>query len=92
MVGNAVSLANALCQYVCMTSYDLTRMRELGERYERLRDEAEEVRVKLVAEIEAAEAADVRQVDIVKASRLTRERIRQFRIAREKAASSRTDK
>lgn len=87
---DAVTLANTVCQYVCMTGYDLTRMSELGERYERLRNEAEDVRVELVAEIEAAEAADVRQVDIVRASRLTRERIRQFRIAREKATKSAT--
>lgn len=78
--------AHPLCQDVHVPDYDLTRMRELGERYERMRAEADEVRLALVAEVEAAEAADVRQVDIAKASRLTRERIRQLRVARDKAA------
>lgn len=67
-----------------MTDYDLTRMAELGEQYQRLRNDADEVREQLMAEVEAAEKADVRQVDIVKASKLTRERLRQIRIAREK--------
>jgi RPA family protein len=74
-----------------MAGYDLTRMTELGERYQKLRAEAETmlkpIRAELMAEVEAAVAADVPQVDIVAASKLTRERLRQIRIAKEKAAA-----
>lgn len=72
-----------------MPDYDLTRMTELGERYQRLRNEADDVRAELMAEVEAAEKAGVRQVDIVNASKLTRERLRQIRVAKEKAAAKR---
>lgn len=71
-----------------MPDYDLTRMTELGERYQRLRNEADDVRAELMAEVEAAEKAGVRQVDIVNASKLTRERLRQIRVAKAKAAAA----
>lgn len=68
-----------------MTEYDLTRLAELGRKYERERAAAEKTRALLVPEIVAAAAADVPQVDIVKASRLTRERIRQIVSGRRRA-------
>lgn len=71
-----------------MTGYDLTRMAELGRRYERERAAAEKTRADLTPEILAAVAAEVPQVEIVKASRLTRERIRQIvRAAEERRAT-----
>lgn len=69
-----------------MTDYDLTKLSDLGEQYERLRAETDRVGKEVAAEVALAEAANVRQVDIVKASRLTRERIRQLRVARAKAS------
>ncbi len=61
-----------------MADYDLTKLAELGEQYERERAAAERTRALLTPEIIAAAAAKVRQVDIVKASGLTRERVRQI--------------
>lgn len=75
-----------------MPDYDLTRMSELGDRYQRLRSEADNVRAELMAEVEAAEKAGVRQVDIVNASKLTRERLRQIRVAKAVAAKKATPK
>lgn len=71
-----------------MADYDLTRLAELGKRYERERAAAERTRALLVPEILAAKAADVPQVDIVKASRLTRERIRQIVAGRRRVEES----
>ena len=71
-----------------MTEYDLTRMRDLGKRYRQIRTEGDAVRAELMAEVEKATRAGVRQVDIVEASRLTRERLRQIRIAKEKAVAA----
>ena len=61
-----------------MTDYDLTKLSDLGQRYERERAAAEATRALLTPEIVAAASAGVRQVDIVKASGLTRERVRQI--------------
>lgn len=61
-----------------MTEYDLTKLAELGQQYERERAAAEQTRALLTPEIAAAAAAGVRQVDIVKASKITRERVRQI--------------
>lgn len=61
-----------------MTNYDLTRLAELGRQYERERAAAEKTRAELTPEILAAAAAKVRQVDIARASGLTRERVRQI--------------
>ncbi|MEU4618858.1 hypothetical protein AB0G04_02605 [Actinoplanes sp. NPDC023801] len=61
-----------------MADYDLTKLSKLGEQYERERAAAERTRALLTPEIIAAAAARVRQVDIVKASGLTRERVRQI--------------
>ena len=58
--------------------YDTTRLAQLGKRHQKLREEAEAVRVQLAAEILAAVDADVRQVDIVKATGYTRDAIRQM--------------
>jgi hypothetical protein len=69
-----------------MTDYDLTRMDELGRRYERRRKAADETREELLPEILAALAAGVPQVKIVKASRLTRERVRQIERAAQRRA------
>lgn len=71
-----------------MADYDLTKLTKLGEKYERLRMQTDAVGKEVAAEVALAEAAEVRQVDIVKASRLTRERIRQMRVAREKVANT----
>ncbi len=62
----------------CMTNYDLTHLAELGERYARERAAAEKTRGEIVPEIVTAARAKVRQADIVKASGLTRERVRQI--------------
>lgn len=70
-----------------MAEYDLTKLTELGNRYERLRTEADQVSKQVAVEVALADAAGVKQVDIVRASRLTRERIRQLRVAREKGTS-----
>lgn len=70
-----------------MAEYDLTKLAELGNRYERLRTEADQVSKQVAVEVALADAAGVKQVDIVRASRLTRERIRQLRVAREKGTS-----
>jgi hypothetical protein len=61
-----------------MTEYDLAKLAELGRQYEQERAAAEKTRGLLTPEIVAAAAAGVRQVDIVKASGLTRERVRQI--------------
>lgn len=59
-------------------TYDATRLRQLGKRMQRLRDDTEALRPDLHAEILAALAAGVRQVDIVKATGYTRDAIRQL--------------
>ncbi|AYF31460.1 hypothetical protein CSH63_29245 [Micromonospora tulbaghiae] len=61
-----------------MTNYDLTRLAELGRQYERQRAAAEKTRAEMMPEILAAASAKVRQVDIARASGLTRERVRQI--------------
>lgn len=61
-----------------MATYDLTRLSQLGEQYARERAAAEKTRGELTPEILAAARAKVRQADIVKASGLTRERVRQI--------------
>jgi len=66
--------------------YDLREMEKLGAEHERLQAEIEEVRDRLHAEVLKAHAAGVRQVDIVKASRYTRDRIRIIVIKKGKAA------
>lgn len=58
--------------------YDATRLNQLGKRMRRLRDETETLRPDLHAEILAALAAGVRQVEIVKATGYTRDAIRQL--------------
>jgi hypothetical protein len=61
-----------------MADYDLTKLAALGEQYERERAAAEATRQRLTPEVVAAAQAGARQVDIVKASGLTRERVRQI--------------
>lgn len=77
----------AVCQDVGMSDYDLTRLADLGRRYERAREAAEKLRTEITPEIIKADTADVPQVDIVKASRLTRERVRQIVRAAERGDS-----
>ncbi len=74
-----------------MTQYDLTKLDKLGAQYEQLRAEVDEVGKEVADEAEGARLAGVPQVEIAKASRLTRERLRQIRIAREKAAARHRD-
>jgi hypothetical protein len=61
-----------------MTQYDLATLSELGQRHERERAAVEQTRAQLVAEIVAAAKAGVRQVDIVRMTGYTRERVRQI--------------
>lgn len=61
-----------------MTNYDLTRLSELGQKYAEQRAAAEATRQLLTPEIVAAARARVKQGEIVKASGLTRERVRQL--------------
>jgi hypothetical protein len=61
-----------------MTEYDLSELADLGRRYKRERAAADKTRNLLTPAIVAAATAGVRQVDIVKASGLTRERVRQI--------------
>ncbi|MEU1642029.1 hypothetical protein [Micromonospora zamorensis] len=61
-----------------MTNYDLTRLSELGRTYAEQRAAAEKTRAELTPEILAAARARVKQGDIVRASGLTRERVRQL--------------
>ena len=51
---------------------------ELGEQYQRLRDQMEEVRERLVPAIRAAAADGVAQGDMVKATGYTREAVRRI--------------
>jgi hypothetical protein len=71
-------LAYPLWHDAAMTDYDLTKLTSLGERHDRERAAVEKTRGEMTPEIVAAARAGVRQVDIVKASRLTRERVRQI--------------
>lgn len=61
-----------------MTDFDLTTLAALGAQYERERAAAEATRKELTPQVISAAQAGIRQVDIVKASRLTRERVRQI--------------
>lgn len=58
--------------------HDTTRLTELGRKHQETRQAYEDARDALMPEVEAAIRAGVRQVDIVKATGLTRERIRQI--------------
>lgn len=62
-------------------TYDPQRLQQLGKKSQRLRAELEALRPELVAEIKAAAAADMRPVDIVKATGYTRDGIRKILIA-----------
>lgn len=64
-----------------MGEYDVARLAELGKRYEQERAAAEATRKELTPEIVAAARAGVRQVEIVRATGLTRERVRQICLA-----------
>ena len=70
-----------------MTAYDLTRLTELGELYKQQRAQAEATRQELMSEVKKAEADDVIQAVISRASGVSRERFRQIRIAEEKKAA-----
>ena len=56
-------------------SYDLTNLERLGRRVERLRTELAELLPQVRAEIAAATAAGVRQVDVAKAAHYTRDAV-----------------
>jgi hypothetical protein len=58
--------------------YDMMNLAQLGRRHQRLRADLEALRPQLRAEIRAAAAAGVRQVDIVKATGYTRDMVRQI--------------
>jgi len=58
--------------------YDRTRLDQLGRKHQRLRAELDAIRPQLAEEIRAATAADVPQVDIVKATGYTRDQVRQI--------------
>lgn len=64
--------------------YDTTRLAQLGKRMQRLRDDTEALRPDLHAEILAALAAGIRQVEVVKMTGYTRDAIRQ--LARRRSA------
>lgn len=59
-------------------AYDTSRLADLGDRHQQTRAAYEQARDELLPEVHAALAAGVRQVDIVKMTGLTRERIRQI--------------
>jgi hypothetical protein len=56
-------------------SYDPDRLRQLGKRHQRLRADLDALRPDLADEIRAAAKAGVPQVEIVKATGYTRDRI-----------------
>lgn len=58
--------------------HDVTRLAALGEEHQKTRAAYEAARDALLPEVLGAIAAGVRQVDIVKMTGLTRERIRQI--------------
>ena len=58
--------------------YDLTNLEKLGRRVERLRTELAELLPQMRVEVQAALDADVRQVDVAKAARYTRDAIRKI--------------
>jgi hypothetical protein len=58
--------------------YDRTRLDQLGKKHQRLRADLDAIRPELAKEIRAASAADVPQVDIVKATGYTRDQVRQI--------------
>ncbi|MEV4215156.1 hypothetical protein [Micromonospora sp. NPDC049662] len=59
-------------------TYDLSRLTDLGRTYAEQRAAAETTRQLLTPEILAAARAKVKQGEIVRASGLTRERVRQL--------------
>lgn len=58
--------------------YDLTRLRQLGKRHRRLRDELDALRPELAEAIRAAAAAGVPQVEIAEESGYRRDQVRQI--------------
>ena len=60
------------------TTFDPTRLQQLGRKMQRLRADVEQLRPELAEEIRAAAAAGMAQVDIVKATGYTRDQIRQI--------------
>lgn len=59
-----------------MNGYDTTRLQDLGKRRQKLAAQLAELDRELDAEIPAAAAADVAQVDIIKWTGLARESVR----------------
>ncbi len=59
-------------------THDLSRLQALGRKRKKLLDQLEELRPAITAEVLAANAADVPQTDIVKASHYTRDWVRQL--------------
>ncbi len=74
-------LCLGLCQpigYHHAMTYDTRRLAQLGARHQDARAAYESAKAEMLPEVEAAIRANVRQVDIVKMTGLTRERIRQI--------------
>lgn len=57
-------------------SYDQTRLAQMGRKFQALRSGVDAIRLELAAEIRAAAAAGVPQVEIVRATGYTRDQIR----------------
>lgn len=65
-------------------TYDPARLTQLGKRHIKLRDELRALVPELAAEIRAADAAGMPQVDIVAATGYTRDQVRQICLPPEK--------
>lgn len=70
-------------------TYDTARLLQLGRKHQRLRADLEELRPELAIEIQAAAAAGVPQVDIVKATGYTRDQVRQISLPPERRRTRR---
>lgn len=70
-----MALGQALCDTGSVT-YDLSTLDKLGEEYEQIQTRLKDLRADLHREVLAAHNAGVQQVQIVKASRYTREAVR----------------
>lgn len=71
-------------------TYDTSRLTQLGKKHQRLRAELEALRPELAEEIQAAAAAGVPQVEIVRASGYTRDQVRQISLPPERRRVRRT--
>lgn len=72
-----------------VTDYDLTELRALGRKRQRLVEELEELRPELAAEIRKAALAKVDQVEIIRITGYSREQVRQASMSEEEREAER---